>query len=159
MNYRKNPNFALLRELNAIHAWQAFGKTQALAAKLLTGPQNVTTLEGTLHYMAGDYLCRGSSGEIWGQQAATLHSKYQLDAGSPPDPDGWQRYLPKPKASKVMAVQVKYCFVVNHPNWGTMQGNPGDYLVKPYSQRRRAYPDDIWIVAQKIFQATYSREN
>ena len=53
-----------------------------------------------------------------------------------------------------MAAQVQHAFTV-HAKWGVLSAKSGDYIVKNFIDRDVAYPDDVWIVDQKLFQATY----
>jgi hypothetical protein len=41
--------------------------------------------------------------------------------------------------------------------WGTLRGKPGDFLVKNSDASQAADPDDVWIVDQDLFAATYQR--
>ena len=49
-----------------------------------------------------------------------------------------------------MATQIDHPFEVQ-ATWG----QPGDFLLKNFSDRDIASPDDVWIVDQSLFQQTY----
>ena len=114
------------------------------------------TLEGEQRAAAGDYLCRGPAGEIWPQEAKRLEAKYV--ATDIVDEDGWRRYDPRPNANAVLAAQVNHPFSV-HTRSGCLSGQPGDYLVKNAVDRDVPYPEDIWVVSQVLFEATYEVAN
>ena len=38
---------------------------------------------------------------------------------------------------------------------GTLTGKKGDYLVKHYRDRQVLYPEDVWILDAKVFEATF----
>ncbi len=149
--------FSLLEEVNKSNAWKHYKKTKPLWAKKLKKAEIVKTLEGELKYNKGDYLCKGQSGDILGQKEESLFNKYDPDLSSKPDKDGWQKYLPKPDASGVMAAQVDHEFSFKHLSWGTFCGNAGDYLVKSYDDKDTEFPEDVWIVKKDIFNATYEK--
>ena len=148
-------NNSLLTEVNERKLWHAYRKTKPLWAKLLTQAETIKTLEGELSYKAGDYLCRGESGDVWGQKAETLFAKYEpVDNANTAD---WMEFRPKPASSTVLAAQIEHEFTVDHPSWGLMQGKAGDYLVKNLADIETDFPADIWIVDQSIFKSTYER--
>ena len=72
--------------------------------------------------------------------------------------DSWsfpfRKYAPRPDNQGVLAAQIPHEFKV-HAQWGELRGKPGDYLVKDYEHRETEYPDDVWIVDQTLFAATY----
>lgn len=147
-----NPNSSLLDEVQSAAGWFHARKTRPLWALEVLEPQRVETLEGEEEVPAGAYLCRGEAGDVWPQSAERLHEKYL-----PTDEvtDGWRRYVPHPDNQGVLAARIDHHFTVQ-TNWGTLQGKPGDYLVKNHEDKDVAYPADVWIVDQKLFQATYA---
>lgn len=149
-------NRLLLDEVTQSGTWFPAKKTRPLFAKRLDSPMQVTTLEGLLEAQAGDYLCRGITGELWPQSAKSLESKY--DPTGVPDADGWQQFHPRPDGVGVYAVQIAHDFTVK-ATWGELRGLAGDFLVKNAADRDMPYPDDVWIVARPIFQATYAMTN
>lgn len=152
-------NRSFLREVNTLKVWQTYAKIKPLKAKLLTETQSVHTLEGILTYNAGDYLCKGESGDIWGQKADVFHLKYIADASESPDSGGWQKYLPNPGSNRVLAAEIGHDFQIEHPDFGTMTGVAGDFLVKSYADKDLEYPTDIWIVKHHIFLENYLPQN
>lgn len=145
-------NQRLLDEVNAAGLWFPASKTKPLWAKMLNGDCSVETLEGKMAAHSGDYLCRGTTGESWPQKAETLLKKYS--ATGERDGDGWEKFIPRPEEAGVQAARIEHPFSVK-ASWGELQGNPGDYLVKSEADKDVTYPDDIWIVKQTIFEATY----
>ncbi|MBU2651741.1 MAG: hypothetical protein KKA81_12470 [Bacteroidetes bacterium] len=152
-------NKILLDSLYESYSWQHYKKNKPIWAKKLKQPQKIKTLEGEITCHAGDYLCKGPAGDIWGQKEESLLKKYNPAYGSEPDKGGWQEFIPKPEAGGVMAAQVEFDFVIEHPTWGNMKGKSGDYLVKNYEDKDSQYPDDMWIVRNEIFKCTYELVN
>ncbi len=155
---RKSNNKLLLQSINAGNSWRHYKKNKPVWAKKLDVDETVDTLEGPVTYRAGDYLCKGPSGDIWGQEEAALFKKYDPAHDSTADPEGWQKFTPKPDAAGVMAAAVDRDFSVGHPVWGTFKGHAGDYLVKSYEDKETHYPEDIWIVKKDIFESTYEKQ-
>ncbi|MBC8113754.1 MAG: hypothetical protein H7062_05215, partial [Candidatus Saccharimonas sp.] len=152
-NCRRNwPNRPLLSEINRQQAWRHFQKTKPIWARRLEQAETVKTLEGELHASAGDYVCRGIAGELWPQQANKLEAKYTPTDTI--DPAGWRKFEPRPDAAGVFAAQVPRTFSVT-ATWGELKGKAGDYLVKHAANQKTLYPDDVWIVDQSLFDATY----
>lgn len=140
-----NPNQRLLPQV--LQQLRPARKTKPLWAKRLQSATEVKTMEGQVRAEAGDYLCRGISGELWPQREQQLLEKYIASAEF--DADGWQRFDPKPDSTVVNACQWPVHFtVVAH--WGTLSGKIGDYVVQSSLD-----PADVWIVDQTIFQASY----
>lgn len=150
------PNRALLNEVDRAGTWFHAKKTQPVWVKRLSAAQSVSTQEGILEANAGDYLCRGPAGELWPQSAKTIESKYEptnlIEA------DGWQQFTPRPDGARVKAAQIHHDFTVQ-ATWGELRGKSGDYLVKNAADQDVPYPDNVWIVSQSIFQATYETTN
>jgi hypothetical protein len=140
-----NPDGRLLPEIER-KLFLAF-KTKPLWAKQLQADQEVMTNEGPLTASAGDYLCRGAANDQWPQKANKLYEKYspcgQLD------PEGWQRFDPKPEAAPVEAALYDSPFRIV-AQWGELTGKANDYLVRSTTD-----PTDIWIVGRAIFEASY----
>ena len=145
-------NVELLDEVNSANQWFTARKTKCLWAQEITDDQSVSTLEGDRNDQAGDYLCRGESGDTWPQKAKTLFAKYE--ATEEHDKNGWIKFSPKPEASGVLAVPIKHAFQVI-ASWGELTGQPGDYLVKNEADKNVEYPEDVWIVNRAIFEGTY----
>jgi hypothetical protein len=146
-------NKALLDEVDARGGWFAAKKTRPVWARRLEQAQMIKTLEGVAQVAAGHYLCRGEAGDIWPQTEEDLNKRYiPTDEVSE---DGWRQYQPHPNALGVMAIQVNHPFDVQSI-WGKLSGQSGDYLLKNFSDRKTAYPDDVWIVNQTLFRQTYT---
>ena len=148
-----SPNQALLDEINGGGSWFHAKKTRPIWARMAEEDQTLTSLEGEEKVSAGDYICRGEAGDMWPQKEERLLSKY--DATDTVDEEGWRLFEPKPDSSGVMAAQVDHAFTVE-ASWGTLSGKPGDFAVKNYEDLDVAYPDDVWIVDQALFAATYA---
>ncbi|WP_339683094.1 hypothetical protein [Gimesia maris] len=149
-----NANQLLLDEVNSAGLWFTARKTRPLWAKEITVAQTVSTIEGQMAANVGDYLCRGSAGDIWPQKAETLHKKYSATGEC--DSEGWEKFTPRPEGAGVQAARIGHSFTVK-ASWGELTGQPGDYLVKSEVDKDVKYPDDIWIVAATIFEETYER--
>ena len=147
-----SPNAAILEEVNHSQSWIRAKKNRPIWAKQLDKNETVKTIEGTEQVKAGDFLCRGEAGDIWPQTSKSLNERYQ--AKDEVDSKGWRKYVPRPDNEGVMAAQVPHTFVV-HAKWGVLSGKRGDYIVKNFADRDVSYPDDVWIVDQTLFQATY----
>lgn len=145
-------NAGILGEVDKAQAWFHAKKVRPIWAKRLEKDQTVQTIEGTEKVEAGNYLCRGEAGDIWPQSAKNLDQRYQKTDQI--DPDGWCKYVPHPDNQGVMAAQVQHPFAV-HAKWGELSGKAGDYIVKNFADRDVPYPDDVWIVDQKLFHSTY----
>jgi len=149
-----SPNAKLLDEINLSNAWFRAKKTRPLWVRCSDQDVTVQTLEGRETARAGEYLCRGEVGDIWPQRAESLEAKYAateiVDAG------GWRKYLPRPDDEGVLAAEIDHAFAIES-RWGSIQGKPGDYVVKHYRDKDVPYPEDVWIVDAGRFQATYQR--
>lgn len=146
------PNQALLDEVEAGRGWFHAKKTRPIRALKLTRDQSVETLEGKVTAKAGDFLCRGEASEFWPVTAAMLEARYTPT--DIVDRDGWRKYEPRPDAEGVMAAQVAHSFTVT-ASWGRLSGKAGDYVLKNFRDRSVSYPQDVWVVDQSLFRATY----
>lgn len=147
-------NSAILEEINAAKMWFHAKKTRPIWVRLLEQDETVKTLEGDEEVPAGNYLCRGEAEDIWPQSAERLTAKYTLtdEVGE----QGWRKCDPKPDAAGVMAAQVPHAFQVV-AKWGLLKGKQDDFIVKNYEDRNNGHPQDVWIVDQALFEATYER--
>lgn len=148
------PNRALLDEATQSKAWFHARKTRPIWARKLERDQTVQTLEGPVAAQAGDFLCRGAAGELWPQKASTLEERY-TPTGTV-DPDGWREFAPRPDTEGVLAAQVQHPFTVI-ARWGRLTAKAGDFVVKNFRDRDQPYPEDVWVVDQALFRATYER--
>ena len=147
-----SPNQALLDEINAGGMWFQAKKTRAIWTRKLQQDQTVKTLEGEVAAHAGDFLCRGEAGELWPQSTKTLEARYT--ATDTVDGEGWRKYEPHPDAEGVLAAQVGHAFSVA-ATWGRLTGKAGDFILKNHRDSQVAYPEDVWVVDQALFRATY----
>jgi hypothetical protein len=147
-----SPNADILAEMNQASAWFRAKKVRPIWAKRVETDQMVKTIEGTEMVKAGDYLCRGEAGDIWPQKTTSLAEKY--DKTEEVDAERWYKYVPRADSKGVLAARVPHPFTLK-ASWGVLSGKTGDYIVKGFADRDVAYPDDVWIVDQKLFQATY----
>jgi hypothetical protein len=145
-------NVRLLDDVNREGGWFHAKKTRPVWVRVLTARESVRTLEGIEVVDAGNVVCRGEAGDLWPQSPESLRRRYA--ATDEVDASGWRKYVPLRHAEGVMAVRMPAGFVV-HSRWGTLTGKPGDYLVKNFADRDRAYPDDLWVVDQSRFSQTY----
>lgn len=150
----ESPNRNLLDEANAANLWFHAKKVKPIWAKQVEEDQTVQTMEGQEQVEAGDFLCRGVADEIWPQSKDKLEKKY--DSTDEVDDDGWRKYVPKPDAEGVMAAQIDHPFQVE-ASWGKLEGKANDFLVKNFADRNEPYPDDVWVVDAKLFEATYEK--
>ncbi len=151
---RRADNQALLDETAKSNAWFHAKKTRPIWAKKLAHDQTVHTMEGPVEAHAGDFLCRGAANELWPQKASTLSERYSATGTA--NRNGWRKYTPRPDAEGVMAAQVHHPFTVI-ARWGRLSGKTGDYVVKNFRDRDRSNPDDVWLVDQSLFRATYEK--
>ena len=149
-------NRQLLDEVNRSGTWFHAKKTRPIWAREVEQEQVVKTLEGEERVPAGNFLCRGEAGDVWPQSRKGLEARYT--ATGEVDAEGWRRYEPRPDAEGVWAAQVSHPFSVQAA-WGRLSGKAGDYVVKNFSDKDAAYPDDVWIVDQELFRATYQAVN
>lgn len=147
-----SPNAEILDEVNKAEAWFHAKRIRPIWAKKFDKDQTVKTIEGIEKVKAGDYLCRGEANDIWPQTAKRLDEKYQKTKET--DAEGWVKYIPRPDDQGVLATQVKHAFAVQ-ATWGVLSGKAGDYIIKNFKDREVPYPEDVWIVDQKLFHATY----
>jgi hypothetical protein len=144
-------NQALLDRIES-DTWRHYRKTKPIWARQTEYSRIVDTREGTLQASAGDYLCRGVVGELWPQKSEKLNSTYVATQNV--DAEGWREYQPRADSAGVYAVSVDKPFTVT-ATYGTLEGQPGDYVVKHAADGPTAYPEDVWIVGRTIFESTY----
>jgi hypothetical protein len=149
-----SPNAEVLDEMGKAKTWFHAKRVRPIWARKVESDDTVKTIEGTEKVKAGDYVCRGEAGDVWPQTAKRLDEKYEKTAEV--DAEGWTKYVPRADNQGVLAAAVPHAFSVRAP-WGTLSGKAGDYIVKNFADREVAYPDDVWIVDQKLFHATYQK--
>jgi hypothetical protein len=146
------PNRALLEEVTQVRGWFRAKKTRPIWVKVLEIDQEIATLEGVQNAKRGDCLCRGVQGELWPQSCASLAERYA--ATDELDTQGWRKHEPRPDGEGVLAAQIDHEFTIDGP-WGTLHGKPGDFVIKNYADKDTADPQDVWLVDQRLFKATY----
>ncbi len=118
----------------------------------------LSTLEGRQTINANSMICLGVEGEAWQQTSKNLLKKYNVTGL---DESGWLICEPKPD-NEVWAAQTagdadeQFKIIAQ---WGEIQpngtflqyGKSGDYVLQSKTD-----PTDIWIVAEKIFDSTYT---
>jgi hypothetical protein len=147
-----SPNAAILEEVNRAGGWFHAKKVRPIAARKLEHDETIQTLEGPVEAKAGAYLCRGEAREPWPQSAKSLHERY-LETDNV-DAEGWQIFVPRPDAERILAAKVDHSFTVQ-ATWGPLAGKKGDYVLKKFVDRDVPDPIDVWIVDATMFQATY----
>jgi hypothetical protein len=148
----------------AARRWQTARKTKPILAKpmqSLLSDQRIlakfllSTLEGTQTLRGNSMVCLGNHNDVWQQDRAKLHKQY---TPSEVLEDGWTVFTPKPEAERsVTEVKDSATFAIK-AQWGTRMpdgsfeqyGKEGDYLVQSKED-----PNDVWIVAKAVFEATY----
>jgi hypothetical protein len=105
----------------------------------------LATREGDVRYEAGDALLTGEAGDRWPMPRARFEAAYEP---VPPTRAGmWGVYRKRP--IEVLAKQMPALFAIDLSDGrGTLRGSAGDWLVQ-YA------PDDVAVVANAIFAATY----
>lgn len=117
----------------------------------------IQTLEGTqaVRNVPGTMVCIGIDADVWQQGRDKLFAKYNITGI---DDNGWLLCEPKPDVQvECYQVLTETPFTIKS-KWGKkcddgtyeQTGQPGDYVV-----RAKGNASDLWIVAQKIFDATY----
>jgi PGDYG protein len=100
----------------------------------------IETLEGSVSFAPGDYICTGLQCEKWPVSAQTFQETY-----APVRRDG-NSMLYRSKARRE-AVKIDEDFTVRRSETELYHGKPGDYLVRQ--------GDKLWIVDAGVFEASY----
>lgn len=103
------------------------------------------TLEGPVHYAAGDPVLTGVQGENWTMPAANFNIAYAAVPPTVAGADG--TYVKRPLVVLALLLDAPHA-VPTGPQRDMLQGRAGDWLVQ-YG------PDDFGIVAADIFSRTY----
>ena len=134
----------------------------------------LATLEGIQPLKVGSMVCMNvEADDIWQQDFSKLHKQYT--PAYVREDDGWILFTPKPEAEReyyqVLGVegirlQEGEPFTIQ-AQWGTEQpdgtiiqtGVSGDYILRDASPDHgmKNGQEDVWIVAKKIFEATYNK--
>lgn len=151
-------------EIEEIINWKIAKKTKNIRSKPLLSimvdnsiANNflLNTLEGREPLGDGSVICIGESNDIWQQMPKKLLQKYDVVEI---DKDGWMVCKPKPDNSvNCYEVNIDVPFYIKGL-WGEeseegliQKGVSGDYILQD-----RINPNDVWVVAKKIFTNTYS---
>lgn len=103
------------------------------------------TREGEVRYAAGDALLTGGAGDRWPVPRGRFDAWYQAVPPTRAGSDGVYRR----RRAIVRVKQMSTTFAVElSAGRGTLRGVAGDWLVQ-YA------PDDVAVVAQELFAATY----
>ncbi len=146
-------NRPLLDGITEVDGWFRAKKTQSVWVRVLDADETINTLEGPVQARAGDGICRGVAGELWPQSLESVSARYvAADEFDGP----WQRYNPRPDNEGVLAARVEHPFQIRTRR-GWLSGQAGDYVVKGFADRHTPAPDDVWIVAARLFEAAYER--
>ena len=136
------------KPLKAKHIQHLFADSSVVAKFLLA------TLEGNQMLKANSMVCIGDANDAWQQTSQKLFQKYNVTGM---DDQGWMICEPKPE-NEVWAVQFPFDFQITgqwgeHMADGTFRqiGKGGDYVL-----RSKSDPTDVWIVAKKVFENTYT---
>jgi hypothetical protein len=152
----------------AAFAWLRARKTKPIRAKLLRDVLRadevihkfmLQTLEGhqAVRDVPGTMICIGAAADfdVWQQERKKLFAKYNI---TDIDDNGWLLCEPKPDAEvdcyEVLATEpfeIRALFGTTQPDGSFRQtGQPGDFVC-----RSRSDPNDMWIVARRVFFNTY----
>jgi hypothetical protein len=105
----------------------------------------LATREGDVRYAAGDALLTGLAGDRWPVPRARFDATY--DPVPPTRPGFWGVYRKRPIEVRAKRMDAPFAVELSAGR-GTLRGNAGDWLVQ-YA------PDDVAVVADAIFAATY----
>jgi hypothetical protein len=130
--------------------FQSFRKTSFLRVRPLTEKDYqqragvISTKEGRVPFVVGDYLARGISDEEWPIPGHFFATNYQRFSG--PDAEGFCTYR---ALGTRQALQIRTKFTIHYGNNTFLTGNSGDYLVRS--------GDQIWVTEGSIFERSYQR--
>jgi len=104
------------------------------------------TLEGLVSYQRGDALLTGVAGEHWPMSLDKFRATYMpLDASD----ENAMRYVKRPMEVWAWVADTSLDIPLSAER-GFLHANPGDVLVQ-YA------PGDVYVVAARIFEASYER--
>jgi hypothetical protein len=127
------------------HARPARKRPVEVAVRFAPADGVMATREGDVRYERGDALLTGAAGDRWPMARHRFDAAYEAVAPTAAGAEGTYRKL----AVVVHARQMQAPFRVALSNQrGVLHGAAGDWLVQ-YAQ------DDVAVVAQSIFAATY----
>jgi len=108
-------------------------------------PGTCATLEGEIHYNAGDAIVTGTRGEKWPVGRLRFEATYEPEVGETPGTDG--RYRKRPALIRGRQLLEKTTVTLSDGR-GILTGHAGDWLVR-YGE------EDYAIIARDIFNETY----
>jgi hypothetical protein len=122
-------------------------KDEIVAVAFATGPGALQSAVGLNHYLAGDALITGSTGDRWCVSRDRFDAKYRPCAGTAPGAAGQYRNVPV----TVFAKQIHEPFrVARAPGGDVLSGEAGDWAVE-YA------PGDCGLVERTRFERVYRR--
>jgi hypothetical protein len=110
-----------------------------------TSGGSLQTLEGGVHYAAGDALMTGVRGEHWPIRRQTFESSYEPCDAQPMGVDGHYRKRTIPVFARQLT---ETCVITLDEDRGDLSGIVGDWIVRDATGR-------TWVVADDIFRITY----
>jgi hypothetical protein len=127
------------------HALRVCKKPVAVAVEFASAGGTYNTLEGEVHYEAGDALLTGIRGERWPVRRHLFRSSYEP---VPPTRSGQNgRYRKLPAVAHALRLTQFFDIPVSWQR-ETLHGKPGDWLIR--------YSDGSFgIVQDEIFRETY----
>ena len=102
------------------------------------------TLEGPVHYRAGDAILTGMVGETWPVERRKFDERYTSTDSATTGMNG--EYVKKPL--EVLALRLDKQIEIPMPGGGLLKGEPGDWLLQYGAS-------DYGVVRDDIFRATY----
>eukprot|EP01121_Diplochlamys_sp_Union-15-3_P019217 TRINITY_DN7191_c0_g1_i1.p1 TRINITY_DN7191_c0_g1~~TRINITY_DN7191_c0_g1_i1.p1 ORF type:complete len:173 (+),score=28.41 TRINITY_DN7191_c0_g1_i1:93-611(+) len=154
MEKQSPDNKELLTELNTKKLWIHMRQHATIWVTRLEKPTKLKTLTGTEDYLSGALVYKTKQGDHFSITEENLAKDFK------PTKDisnGWQKFLPHPLSEGIFAAKVPHKFVLYKSNGDHLQGNPGDYVCKHYSNSSVDYPEDVWLIPKVKFTQIYHR--
>lgn len=106
----------------------------------------IQTLEGPVSHQGGDAIATGTAGERWPIPRQRFEQRYQaLDPQGGMGMDGW--FVKKPIVVQARRTEVAMRIPLNGGR-GTLLARSGDWILT-------GADDNVWVVADGIFQQSY----
>lgn len=135
-------NLDLGRDPKAIRARK---RPQTIAAAFARADGACETLEGPVHYRAGDAIVTGTQGERWPVERQKFLAAYEPEPPLAAGQDG--QYVSRPREVLARRIEQAGQVTVGRAS-DTLRGEPGDWLVQ--------YDDGSYgIIRSDIFASTY----
>ena len=120
-------------------------KDEVVQVTFAQAPGLLMSAVGPNHYVAGDAIVAGSTGDRWCVTRERFDAKYRPCGGQPHGSGGPYRNVPIP----IWAMRMEVAFSIDRvPGGDRLNGVPGDWAVQ-YA------PDDCGLVARDRFEAVY----